>query len=258
MILYYLRRITQLAVLSAILFCWLDIWVPASAVLPWLPRFSPLMTAATRLTAWQWTPYFAGGVLVAFSALLLPRFFCGWVCPLGACIDITDTITLARKRKMRIRTRWWVACLICLGLLIASGFGYNVAGFADPLTIVTHTLAQTGSSESFAAQQQAAGGGIENIGWIMTGIFIAILSLTVLGRRSWCRFFCPLGGMLGILGWLGITRRFVSDDCIHCGKCSADCKMNAISKDGTQTTHPSCIFCNSCVKVCPENAVRFK
>jgi polyferredoxin len=258
MILYSIRRIIQMLTLGGILLCWLDFWIPAAAVLPWLPRFSPLMMVTTRLAARQWTPYFTGGMLIAFTALLLPRFFCGWLCPLGTCIDLTDTITLARKRGMLLASRWWIATIVCAGLIIAAAMKYDVAGFADPLTLVTHTLAYTGFSESFATLQQQLGGGAENLGRVMFGIVGAILMLTVLGRRSWCRLLCPLGGMLGVLSWTGLTRRRVNNECIHCGKCSRECKMGAISRDGLQTTDPSCIFCNACVKICPKKAIRFE
>lgn len=258
MILYSIRRLVQVSVLGGILLCWLDFWIPAGAVLPWLPRFSPLMTAATRLIAWQWTPYFAGGVLVAFLSLLFPRFFCGWLCPLGTCIDLTDTLTLARRRGLLLASHWWIACIVCAGLLAAAGMKYDLAGFADPLTLFTHSLAYLGPSQSFLDFQQQFGPGMENIGRVMCGIAAAILLLTVLGRRSWCRLFCPLGAMLGVLSWMGLTHRHVNNDCIHCGKCRKECKMGAISRDGTQTTDPLCIFCNACVKICPKKAVRFE
>lgn len=257
MILVSIRRFVQISVLTAILLCWLDFWIPAVSVLPWLPRFSPLMMMTTRLAARQWTPYFAGGMLIAFTALLFPRFFCGWLCPLGTTIDLADTLTLAKKRGMLLGSRRRPAVFLCIGLLLSATLTYDVAGFVDPLTLFTHTLAYTGFSQSFAAVQQQVGGSRE-IGRLMCGIFGGILLLTVLGRRTWCRLLCPLGGLLGILSWTGLTRRRVNRHCIHCGKCSRECKMAAISPDGTQTNNQLCIFCNACAKCCPKNAVYFE
>ena len=81
----------------------------------------------------QWSPYFAGGVLLAFLSMIFPRLFCGWLCPLGTCIDITDKITFAGKRKYLIPTSWKVAFAVFTGIVIASIFHYDIAGFFDPL-----------------------------------------------------------------------------------------------------------------------------
>lgn len=255
--LLYIRKTVQLAVLLMIVLAALSIAGEASLTLPWLSRFSPLMTISTRLAARQWTPYFFGGVLVGFICLLYPRFFCGWICPMGTCIDLVDTVSVAGKRKTLVLSCWVLAFLIFLGLFAASAFGYNVAGYADPLTITGHAASVIDTE----GQSIAAGyytGFFNNLQIIMLVVFCVILLLTVFGRRSWCRILCPLGGFLGALATVSLNKRSVSKDCIKCGKCQRVCRMGAIGTDFSKTQDQLCIYCNDCEDICPVKAISFK
>jgi polyferredoxin len=258
--LFYLRKAVQLTVLLMILLIAFNVVCEASLALPWLSRFSPLMTISTRLAARQWTPYFCGGVLVGFMCLLFPRLFCGWLCPIGTCIDLVDTVSFAKKRRTLILSCWTLAFLIFLGLFTASALGYNVAGYADPLTITGHAASaiNTLSTEDKPFMSSYYSDAFNNVQIIMSIVFCAILLMTILGRRSWCRILCPLGGFLGVLATVSLNRRSVSSECINCGKCRQVCRMRAIGTDFTKTEDQLCIYCNDCQNICPKKAISFK
>lgn len=252
--LYYLRISVQLAVLFLLVLVIFNLLWPAQAILPWLSRFSPLMTITNRLTARQWSPYFSGGVIVAFSALLFPRIFCGWICPLGTCIDITDRITFAQKRRKLTPSLWQVSILILSCLIITSILRFEITGFFDPLTISGNT--------ALAVNALIHKNGISSFPHdfniytkTMPAIFLGIVTLSVFGPRTWCRILCPLGASMGLLAGVGLYRRKVTSKCIKCGRCKKKCKMSAIEKTFDVTRHQSCISCRTCMKVCPQNVI---
>lgn len=48
----------------------------------------------------------------------------------------------------------------------------------------------------------------------------------------------------------------ISDDCISCGACEAECPVNAISAGDSKyiIDEDACIDCGSCANVCPVEA----
>lgn len=49
----------------------------------------------------------------------------------------------------------------------------------------------------------------------------------------------------------------ISDECISCGACSADCPVEAISEGDTQYVidADTCIDCGACAETCPVDAI---
>ena len=88
-------------------------------------------------------------------------------------------------------------------------------------------------------------------------ILLLVFGLSLLRRRFWCRYLCPLGALLGLLAKIAPMRRSVSTACTQCGQCRAVCPMGAIEEDPFQTNRVYCIQCRSCSAVCPEDAVSF-
>ena len=85
-------------------------------------------------------------------------------------------------------------------------------------------------------------------------LLLAVVVLAVLVSRPFCKYLCPLGALYALFNRFSLYRlRFVSEDCIHCGKCSSICKM-----DCDPTREPNaleCIRCGECVAVCPTGAL---
>ncbi len=255
--LVYLRRFVQMVVLAAIVVPALFSTALAHDYLPWLSRFSPLMTIVTRIAQQHWTPFFCGGLLTALLCLAWPRVFCGWLCPLGCAIDLVDRITFANKVKSRLAGFWLLAIIILVVMIVLAFAGYETAGYVDPLTITGNTvesLSQKGFIEQVKSQLRT--GEFDRL-TIMPAIALVILTLAVFGRRTWCRLLCPLGGMLGLLATVSLRKRFVDESCVSCGKCAKECKMCAIGSDVKETTENLCVVCHACSAVCPKKSITF-
>lgn len=54
-----------------------------------------------------------------------------------------------------------------------------------------------------------------------------------------------------------LNRLAVSDDCIHCGKCEANCPTGAMNSTTNISDHNKCIGCFACINGCPQKAVTY-
>jgi len=269
----------------------------------WALRFSPFSGIGAMLSSWEFQAAFWPALVLIVSSIFLGRYFCGWLCPLGTTLDITDRAigflkgkgrgaskgsdrgsgdgrgrTFLHVKSRRIKYYVLTACLLGAFLGISS-FAYF-----DPLSIAVRSFVLV--AWSYAARACSglfsAFGGTRGIGpaartaseWLKgltqarsVPLFrlhaltaLALLALVALGlwrRRFWCRNLCPLGALYALAGKWSLTRRKVSDECIHCGKCLTSCPMDCISDDGQGTLAGECILCLNCQAACPVDAVRF-
>lgn len=83
------------------------------------------------------------------------------------------------------------------------------------------------------------------------------------GTRIWCRNFCPMAAMLGLVQKLGRYRITVKKDmCISCGMCSKYCEMGidvrAYAQKNQSFVRASCVGCGLCAEVCPRGVLRLE
>ncbi len=83
------------------------------------------------------------------------------------------------------------------------------------------------------------------------------------GTRIWCRNFCPMAAILGVVQKFGRYRITVKEDmCISCGMCSKYCEMGidvrAYAQKNQSFTRASCVGCGICSEVCPRGVLRLE
>ena len=83
------------------------------------------------------------------------------------------------------------------------------------------------------------------------------------GTRVWCRNFCPMAALLGLVQKLGRYRITVKRNmCISCGLCSKYCEMGidvrSYAQANTSFTRASCVGCGLCAEVCPRGVLRLE
>jgi MauM/NapG family ferredoxin protein len=87
---------------------------------------------------------------------------------------------------------------------------------------------------------------------------IVTIGLNWIAERFWCRFLCPLGGMLGLTSRFAVFRRKVNSNCIECGKCQAMCPTGTIDAEKGFLCDPAeCTVCFECAAICPVDAISF-
>lgn len=226
---------------------------------------------------------------IAFSSitiaitLLFGRVFCGYVCPLGTIVDLTAFLAkIFRIEQKRFKGLEFLPIVLVAAILVLTAFKTGAAMIVDPISLTTRAAAVVVTPAKAATQKRAtAQFGLENerrfrgnltrgaegttttilpnflnsSAWIL-GIFAFVILLNFVGKRFWCRYLCPLGGLLGLIGRVPFYRRKVDQGaCLSCTKCAKRCDMQAINHDGLATDPSTCTLCMECVGACPVNAI---
>jgi len=275
----WLRRVAQIAclVLFTVLFTRATYPVRSGVSPELFLHLDPLTAATAFLSGGRPVAhaiYVALGALVL--ALLLGRVFCGFICPLGTCIDISDRVLWGKRKPGRATaTRPGVKYAILAAVLASALFGIQLGWFFDPIPLLTRAFAVVFYPLAVMAQnlvaihgrQQLRGMGVYMQPWderhfslslLAAACFAAILLLGAFSRRYWCRNLCPLGALLGLVGRFGLIKRAVNESCVGCKLCVRDCKMGAIPPDEPTTTKlPECILCFNCLSCREPGPTRF-
>ncbi|MEZ5944292.1 MAG: 4Fe-4S binding protein [Planctomycetaceae bacterium] len=220
----------------------------------------PLVSLSTAIASrsWVWSLVSAATILVV--CVLIPRGFCGYICPLGTLIDLFDWSIGKRVTRFRVPDDgWWVHIkyYLLLGILVAAACGVLLSGMFAAIPIITR-----GFLFLLAPLQNGYANGWHqvpppNIGHVISLIlFFSVLGLGLLRPRFWCKYVCPSGAVFSLGNLFRVTERKVESSCIHCNKCVEICPFDAIKLDFTTRT-TDCTLCQSCAGVCPTHAIKF-
>ncbi len=101
------------------------------------------------------------------------------------------------------------------------------------------------------------------IGSAFSGV-VGVGFYPLMGSRVWCRFGCPMAGLLGIQQKFFSRFRITTNggQCISCGNCSTYCEMGidvrAYAQKGQNIVRASCVGCGICAAVCPRGVLRLE
>ncbi len=202
-----------------------------------------------------------GGVILA--AVILGRFFCGWVCPFGLYLDLMTRLRKVLKVKRRLFSDKFnerfhqlsyviLALIIILSVVFASqaltgtqlvdgtqkgGFVYTY--FSAPFCQVCPMKPLCLLAESSVGLMrpewlvQNTTGQFFQLGFYLTSTNLIILAIVTVAafffRRSWCQI-CPLGALIALFNrfppfkWIsGVRLNKVEEKCTKCGICKRVC-----------------------------------
>ena len=250
-------------------------WLPADIYL----RLDPLLGLSAIVTGRTWVPRVIWGLALLVITALVGRFFCSYVCPLGAILDLLDPLFFRRLKRRRLDadTRLRNIKYVVLFVIVAAALaGSSLVYLLDPISLLTRTYTLT-LFPLFVGLVNLALDAIrpvaESMRWMGLAtlsyaqpvfyeslvtflIFAGIIALGRLAPRFWCRYLCPLGALLSLVSPLGRVRRTVGPECPACGACQKTCPMGAAVDDGG-TRLAECIQCRTCVAACPKDVITF-
>ncbi len=236
-------------------------------------RANPLVVISYFISTFQLLPIFLPGIMMTLATVVLGRFFCGWICPLGTIIDlITPRIKKNNKNNIiNSRFKYFVIFL----LLTTALFGINLIGLLDPIAVLVRFLTFSvypvvgylyrvmGEKRDYLEPAYLL---IKNnllpfrtsfypLAIFSLGVFGIILFLERYEERNWCKNLCPLGTLLGLLSKFSIFTRVPKGLCGDCGDCAKICKTTF---DNHILNKAGCILCMDCKIKCKFNRVTFK
>lgn len=256
-------------------------------------RLDPLAALASLVAARRLVPALAiGAAITLLATLILGRVWCGWLCPLGAVLDITPSIgrrTPARqgKRYQPDPAPWLrqVKYLLLTLIAVAALLGNLTFLVLDPITLIYRTLtaaawptlvALISGAEAvlyrvpfLRAPIDAFEGAFRGtllpltqpaygLGIPLALLFVGILALNAVRARFWCRYLCPLGALLGWVSRIAWLRRSVGDVCVDCQRCARACPTGTIDpQQGFASDPAECTLCLECVPACPQAGQHF-
>jgi len=82
------------------------------------------------------------------------------------------------------------------------------------------------------------------------------VALNFYRARFWCRYICPLGALLGVVGKNPLVRLKKSGlHCTNCRLCLVDCQGGANSSNVTEWKASECFYCCNSISDCPSQAM---
>ncbi|MBL0636996.1 4Fe-4S binding protein [Aeromonas dhakensis] len=259
-----------------LLLCWglvtlqygLHVWQLGQGMSPWLVRpdvvdgFLPI-AGGLGLRAWLGQglvdphhPAATVTVLVlSLSALLLGRAFCAWFCPLGLVGEwlhglrsrlLSGEWTPPRWLDVVLRGQKFLVLAFLLFIVLIAVPGAALPGYF--------------TSPYHQAADMKMGAFFFNLTLISGLCLCWVLLLTATFRQGFCRYLCPYGAWLALLGLLTPLRiRRDPARCLRsaghdCDKCSRACPSRIQVHQLIAVRSLECTSCLSCVAACPKRA----
>ena len=161
---------------------------------------------------------------------MLGRVFCGWVCPLGSLIELSDLLLAPLRRRNPLGMHQprpdsvlvrFPPSIAILGMTIFGIFtNAGVLPFVHPNVWIVRIVS------------------LSLTGLVFLGL---VVIASVFGRRLWCVYLCPLGALYGLLARAPFPRLAIRR-CARCGACDR-CPMQAADASRRTVLPHQCTLC---------------
>lgn len=185
------------------------------------------------------------------ATLLTRKAFCSWICPVGTVSQWIgaavkrlkghassgpDTGLITPPRKVDRLLRCLRAAVLVLVLAATVGTGELVFRPYDPYYVLF-------SMHGHEVQ------------WWSYLVVAGLLALAVVVPLAWCRYLCPLGGVLWPFSRVGLLRlRRSPEACTGCGSCDGACAHGIDVSSQREVVSGECTLCLDCVDACGQTS----
>ena len=274
-----IRRILAVVFWLGITLLFLDFTGTMLPFLGWMAKmqFLPSVMAGNFITI----------SIVLIVTLLIGRFYCSVLCPLGVLQDIFAWIGRWRVFRKNKKGKWanrysyskpktWLrlGVLALFIIMLLSGFsagvmllapyssyGRIVASLLQVIYIdINNLLAQwSEANDNFLFYQVEPHNNPLLLMLVAAATALILFVLAFLHGRTYCNTICPVGTTLGYLAKFSFLKMRVDENkCIKCGLCEKNCKAACIKVEKGQPVlfdYTRCVACGDCQSVCAKGAI---
>lgn len=202
--------------------------------------------------------YIAGFFII--MGTFMGRFVCGYLCPFGLFQDLLNKIPLRFKVstfKFDKILRYFKYLVLIVFVVLMPIFITDIIGQGFPW--FCKLICPAGTLEGGVplvllndAMRSTVG---LLFGWKFF-ILIAVIILSVIIYRPFCKYVCPLGAIYSLFNPISAFKYSINTDkCINCKMCAQICKMGCNSVENPNSME--CIRCGKCRSICPEKAIEY-
>jgi tetratricopeptide (TPR) repeat protein/ferredoxin len=195
-------------------------------------------------------------ILAILATLIFGRFVCGWGCHIVALQDFCAWLLKKSgltPKPFRSRLLIYVPLIVALYMFVyPTVYRYFAKPANEPLIPeFTNHLVTSSFWETFPPVAVA-----------IPFLFICgFMTVYFLGRKGFCTYACPYGGIFVLADKVAPGKIRVTDACNQCGHCTATCMANvqvhAEVKEYGMVIDPGCMKHMDCISVCPNDALYF-
>src|SRR6056297_590240 len=172
---------------------------------------------------------------ILVSSLFGGRFFCGFMCPIGALQDFFTFIgSKLNIKKINIKNNINSKLIILKYFVFIAGLVLSILGLGRLVSPYSPWLAFLNISMGFTLTPG-------------TFILIAILLFSLTIPRIFCRYLCPLGAFQSLMYAVGFFKIKSSSSCKSCSYCLKECPVDIKNLYESGEVSPECISCLKCV-----------
>jgi ferredoxin-type protein NapH len=209
----------------------------------------PAMALQTFILSWEFVKVMLIGMLIPIIiASIFGKIFCSWMCPFNTISEYWEKIVAKIFKKRRKISRlqtvesnppvsiYWtvLSSLFVITLLV----NFPLLAFLSAPGII---------SSEISHYVMGMGIGLE-----LGVIFLILLVEGFFFKRIWCKYVCPVGGVLSIFRFKKTLR--INHDPAVCtcagtiDPCSLSCPLGLSPKD--KGLYPYCYNCGRCIMTC--------
>ncbi|KAB7890663.1 4Fe-4S binding protein [Poseidonibacter ostreae] len=166
--------------------------------------------------------------------------FCGWLCPYGVLQEFSHYIgRMLKFPRIRFSENLnsklvYIKYIVLASLILSAIFAPNITEY-----LIEIEPFKTSITLVFDRQWPYV---VYALFWLVLGMFLF---------KGFCRYFCPLGAFLSLMGRLQtlnwLPRRFECGN--PCNNCHKSCNYQAIDKKSGDIKYAECFQCLDCVQI---------